>query len=227
MHHLFRSFSGAMMKPSRLLSLVLLVLFTFATSSAMGRTWTDKFGESIKAKFIRFHDGKVVLKRGNKVITIPFDELSEEDQDFVREELEKKGQVDLLPPKVAPDAFDGNASGGIDIEPDEERTWTDVKGREIRAKMLRLTDDGVVLLYKGREVTVPLERLIPADREYAKDRAAKRRIAKQSPPPVQQAPNPHFAQPPRHSPSPRQPRQIPKYEPPKYEPTPMPKGLVD
>lgn len=49
------------------------------------------------------------------------------------------------------------------------RTWTDVQGRQIEAKLLGTETDKVRVLINGREVTIPLERLSEADRKYVED----------------------------------------------------------
>lgn len=52
---------------------------------------------------------------------------------------------------------------------DDIRSWTDVDGRVIEAKMLGLKVDKVRVLFNGKEVSIPLARLSEADREYAEE----------------------------------------------------------
>lgn len=213
------------MKPARLLLVLIIML---VASTALARIWTDKFGKTVNAKFVRFFDGNVVLQQGVKVIKVPFEELSEKDQDFVRELLEKKGQADLLPPKEE----EKIASGEVRLsEPGPKRTWTDIDGREIRAQLLGIDGDEVLLLFKDKEVSVPIERFSPEDRAYVeKEKAKARREAKPfdeanpprppaTSPPVRPSPRipsqPHFPGPPNISPPPsfRSPRpSIPRHE---------------
>jgi hypothetical protein len=47
----------------------------------------------------------------------------------------------------------------------EERTWTDTTGRSMKAEFLRLEGTDVVFRKDGKEVTVPLSRLSPQDRD--------------------------------------------------------------
>ena len=64
------------------------------------RGWTDVRGKSVTAQFIKVVDQKVVLAVKDKTSEIPFVNLSEADQDYVRDLLAKKGQEDLVPPKA-------------------------------------------------------------------------------------------------------------------------------
>jgi len=96
----------------RFLSVGLLAAFlTLAVSAAaMARTWTDSQGRKIQAKFVRIHQGKVILDRGGKVLSMSYFRLSEEDQEYVRKQLEAKGQGHLIP-TVDPEAQAEDASG--------------------------------------------------------------------------------------------------------------------
>ncbi|PHR97740.1 MAG: hypothetical protein COA78_27105 [Blastopirellula sp.] len=67
------------------------------------RTWTSGSGEGKKAKFVRMHEGKVVLKIGSRVGSVEFSQFSKEDQEFLRTELEAIGKGDQIPT--------GNGSG--------------------------------------------------------------------------------------------------------------------
>jgi hypothetical protein len=55
-------------------------------------------------------------------------------------------------------------SGGAMAQ--SERTWTDVDGRTMQATIVSVGEDRVRVLFKGRETSIPLERLSAADREY-------------------------------------------------------------
>lgn len=49
---------------------------------------------------------------------------------------------------------------------EDERTWTDVDGRTMRASIVGTGEDRVRVLFQGRETSIPLARLSAADREY-------------------------------------------------------------
>ena len=60
------------------------------------------------------------------------------------------------------------AIGGLGAEQEgAERTWTDVDGRTMQAEILAVEDGKVRVMIRGRESAVPLERLSPADVEFA------------------------------------------------------------
>ncbi|NUQ63965.1 MAG: hypothetical protein HUU20_15920, partial [Pirellulales bacterium] len=64
---------------------------------AATRIWTDTTGQQTEAEFVRVHEGKVILRRGKKVmVTVPFENLSTADREYVRNELEAKGEGHLL-----------------------------------------------------------------------------------------------------------------------------------
>jgi hypothetical protein len=143
--------------------LVVVVLALSSVAMAASRTWTDVHGKVTTGKFVRYFDGDVIIQRGARVVTIPFDELSGEDQDYVRSELEKKGEADKLPAEVV-----------VTLpSTDEERTWTSNDGKQIQAQLISTCGRNVTLRVKGREVTIRLSRLSVADQQYVKARMAK------------------------------------------------------
>lgn len=62
------------------------------------RTWSDTSGQQFTGKFVRIFDGKVVLSRGSRHVTVGFYELSAADQDYLRELLKARGDEGLIPP---------------------------------------------------------------------------------------------------------------------------------
>lgn len=202
------------MKPLRLL---LVVVIVFIAASALARTWTDNQENQIRAKFIRVFDGNVILQKGIKVIKVPFEDLCAEDQEYVRKQLEAKGKANLLPPKTPPD--DSSTDKGDEImlaEPGPERIWTNNQGKKIQAQLVGVKGNNAVLLYKGREVSVPLEQLSPEDQRYVEEEKYK---AKRSSDPFSHAtptsPPPASPAPPAYPKgSPRIPQRVPKYIPP-------------
>jgi hypothetical protein len=61
------------------------------------RTWTDRFGVKSSGKFVRMDGNNVVLNRGTRVITVPFENLSDGDQEYVRELLISQGKESEIP----------------------------------------------------------------------------------------------------------------------------------
>ena len=68
------------------------LLIAFALQ-ASPRTWTDTHGRTITAEFVRVYQGNVVLLRGNRVLKVPLGNLNRQDQQYVRQQFEAKGQV--------------------------------------------------------------------------------------------------------------------------------------
>jgi hypothetical protein len=64
------------------------------------RTWRDLRGKQTVGKFVRMHDGNVVLLRGGRVVSIPFATLSRADRDYVRELLTARGETSQLPAEM-------------------------------------------------------------------------------------------------------------------------------
>ena len=87
------------MRSSRLM-LLAIVLSTFSSSIVRAREWTYDTGRTIEARFIRMHEGQVVLMRGKKVMKVDFYQLSDADQQYLRDELSAKGlSHQILPPR--------------------------------------------------------------------------------------------------------------------------------
>ncbi len=79
------------------------------------RVWTDNVGRKTTAKFVRVFNGHVVLSRAGGPISVPFYDLVEADQQYVKDLLTSRGEEDLIParplPGVEPSA-DEEADGG-------------------------------------------------------------------------------------------------------------------
>jgi hypothetical protein len=154
----------------RRLRLFLAAIVVLTAGSAFARVWTDVYGKVTQGRFVRYFDGNVILLRGTQVVTIPYKELSDADQEYVIDELEKSGQSDLLPPEPE-----------IRLtEPDLERTWTSNDGKKIQAQLVAMTRRTVTLLVKGKEVTTPMKRLSSYDQSHVKRRLMEEVARKQA-----------------------------------------------
>ena len=168
---------------------ILCVLAAFAllaVTPAVARDWTDTRGNKMTAKFVRIHQGNVVLSRGGRVVTLRFSDLCQEDQEYLREEAKKKGQEDQLPAArhspIRPQGPGAGEASGEDEEmpgnmrapaADEPvRTWTDVSGRTIEAQFVELSGADVVLIKDGQRVSYPIMGFSMADQQYVAMRAA-------------------------------------------------------
>ncbi|MBA2117351.1 hypothetical protein [Bremerella alba] len=67
------------------------------------RDWSDYKDESIRAKFVRMHEGYVILLQGANAQKVSFHILSKKDQDWLRGHLQKRGEEDKI---VSPDEME-------------------------------------------------------------------------------------------------------------------------
>lgn len=159
---------------------LVLVLIVFVLASAVRaqerRTWTDRRGQSVEARFARLIDGDVVLTRGSRPVRVPFRDLIPEDQEYLRDYLTARGQGHRLPPPTPLSPLQPPVSGRLpgvgglrdSGEPAEEqvRTWTDANGNQVEARLAGMRDGLVVLESEGTERSFPLDNFSPGDRHY-------------------------------------------------------------
>ena len=139
---------AASMKNAHLAIVVFAIMVgTCATSQA--RHWTDIDGNEISARFVRVTDGVVYLKKGTRIVEVPFVKFCEEDQEFIRGVVTKSSK-------------------------EHDREWEDRKGRKTKATFVRLEDGKVVLLRKNKEAKVSMENLSAKDQEYVTKKMARR-----------------------------------------------------
>lgn len=55
------------------------------------RTWTDRDGNQVEATFVRVHERNVIVQAGNRVRTLSFEELSDDDRFYVRDLIRSQG----------------------------------------------------------------------------------------------------------------------------------------
>ncbi|MCE9527662.1 MAG: hypothetical protein K8R36_16600, partial [Planctomycetales bacterium] len=107
---------------------------------AHARTWTDLKGRTVEAKFVRVSGNEVVLEKGFKVIRVPLDQLSEADRQYVQKQLEAEGQ----------------------------RIWTDVQGKPLSARLLRMVEGKVELREQDQKIQIPFAKLSYDDQEFVR-----------------------------------------------------------
>lgn len=76
----------------------------------VSRVWTDNQGRLTTGKFVRIFNGNVVLTRAGGPVTIPFFDLTEADQQYVKDLLTSRGEEALIP--VRPAAAAASDIGG-------------------------------------------------------------------------------------------------------------------
>lgn len=120
-----------------------------ANSSLSARTWTDKSGRSLEAEIVAVDETQVTVNKGGKEFKLPLDKLSEEDQEFARDWLEKQKKPEAVPDDAAPVqapgglTFDGKpfAVGGktnlyeYDYSPEQLAAAKKNKGQDIGYKI--------------------------------------------------------------------------------------------
>ena len=83
----------------RLVWLLLAISAIAANAAEEARTWTNKDGRTMQAEFLREVDGDVTfLMKGGKLFTLPLDQLSDEDQKFIRNAEANKKVEEKAPP---------------------------------------------------------------------------------------------------------------------------------
>ena len=147
-------------------------------AAAGTRTWTDTRGRQIKAKFVRVHDGNVVLLRAGRVVKVPFSNLSADDRRFVSDQLDSKGKPRSAPSgtvkglkRIQPGADEkppvwGDRSTEEASTAGEYRTWTDKANRQAVAKFVRVSDGNIVLYSDGKEVPYPFVNFSQEDQAF-------------------------------------------------------------
>ncbi|MDY0168603.1 MAG: SHD1 domain-containing protein [Thermoguttaceae bacterium] len=145
-------------------ALVVLSFVCGLAAEVHGRTWTDSQGRTTNATFVRFHDGMVVLLRGNKTLQVRFDSLSEEDQRYVREMLAEKGESHVLPRQhsltAGQPAEDPSAPS---------RTWTDMLGNRMTGQLVRVEGTQVYLRVNGKVAPYPIHGFSLQDQDYIRN----------------------------------------------------------
>lgn len=135
------------------------------------RTWTDNRGQQTEAKFVRLFEGKVVLLRGGRTLSIPLLDLSAADQEYVRQQTAGKTGLGSLPPAVQPvTSQDGSPQQQL-TEPAPLaglRTWTDTGGRQIQAEFIEVAGGNLVLLTDGERVSLPFQNFSKLDQDYVR-----------------------------------------------------------
>jgi len=113
------------------------------------RIWKTSSG-GLEAEFVRLEGDQVLLNENGQPKRIAVASLSRYDQQWIRA---KAGMVVGRGSQPVADA----------------RTWTDTKGRTIKAQYSRLEGDRVVLWFNNQEVKVPYGTLGPDDLAYIRE----------------------------------------------------------
>jgi hypothetical protein len=66
-------------------------------TKVVDRDWSDTQGNRTFGKFVRVVNRTVVIVRGTRLISVPFDTLSRIDQDYINQVLEERGELPMMP----------------------------------------------------------------------------------------------------------------------------------
>lgn len=136
-----------------------------ALDPSVQRTWTDRDGQQLVARFNSVIGDEVLLQQASGTRRILFAKLSDDDQNLIRQYLESRGQGDLTP--AAP-----GDSPTAKVQP-----WTAEDGARFDAKfrhVVTVTDTDknevltVVLQGRDRTITMPFAKLSSADAAYVR-----------------------------------------------------------
>ncbi len=145
--------------------LLITCVFLAVTSSADARKWTDVAGNEVNAEYVRIHEGEVILRQGSRVIKCPYDQFSEIDKAYIRDQMgddreksKRRSGLNQIGGPVAPEATDDDAH--------ELRTWSDLQGKKILAQYTGFSRDEVELIKDGKRFSYPYLAFSPADQMY-------------------------------------------------------------
>lgn len=173
------------MSPRLTFSVGVLFLLLVA-SSALGRTWTSQDGKTIEADFVDVDEERATLKLSTgKEVKVKLELLCDEDQRFLRGILARRrtknssltdGDSGTPAIKLPIGSNDDSSEEEEDRDSKskkklkaENRTWTDVWGKNFQGKFIRIQGSTVVLLRGGRQATTDYWQLSAEDQEYVKE----------------------------------------------------------
>ena len=106
--------------------------------------WTDSQGRTLQASFISLDAEKVTIKWNGQIIPIPLISLSPESQNLAKQLSQKMS--------TAPDSKGAS-------NPSQLHSWTDVQGRTLQARFIRLFAGTVTIEWNGQMVPLPMSSL--------------------------------------------------------------------
>lgn len=189
---------------TRIIALICLSIVPSA-AEAFGeeRTWTDTTGRSMKAEFLRLEGTDVVFRKEGKEVTVPISRLSPQDRDAVRGLSEQGDAENPFEVEAVENPFEvESVENPFEVEsvekdsapspPDAaetpqrigQRIWTDLQGKQIKAKFVRINGQNVVLSRAGRIAMVPYYNLSQADQDYVAELLKGRGEEDKVPPPA-------------------------------------------
>ena len=140
--------------------LLLPVLFSIGLLRAQSEQlhpWTDTQGRTLQASFISLDSEKVTIKWNGQVVPIPLISLSPESQGLAK--------------KLASQT-NGKPSPFDTVAPNQLHPWTDVQGRTLQARFVKLFAGTVTIEWNGQMVPLPMSSLSPQSQALASQLAS-------------------------------------------------------
>ena len=125
---------------------LLFSVFSLQSQSDDLHPWTDSQGRTLQASFVSLDGDKVKIKWNGQVVPIPLVSLSLESQNLAKQLASKMGS------KTIPSGTLGQ--NGL-------HAWTDVQGRTLQARFVRLFAGTVTIEWNGQMVPLPMSSLSP------------------------------------------------------------------
>lgn len=151
------------------------LLLLFVASSLDAREWTDKRGRTYDGLFSGMVNGVVEIDSNGRILRIPFDDLIEADQQYVREQMAAIGGNAGDPggagagnpgagnqgagnqgvgnqggnPNAGnsgPGTDTGSGGAGIEVPTLNERLWTDTNGQTVSGRFGGLVDENTITI---------------------------------------------------------------------------------
>lgn len=147
-----------------------------AQAASRSQEWTVD-GEVALGKYLGFDNGNARVRIYGKLVEIPYADLTSDQKDFVRDQLDARGQLSLLDnastaassaPRERDPAQDDPAQGD---DADGMRIWTSSGGKQVKGRLVDASNDKVVLFVEktGKKHTLPLGRFSGEDQQFVEN----------------------------------------------------------
>jgi hypothetical protein len=161
---------------------IYLLLFTFLFSIGLLQAqsdqlhpWTDTQGRTLQASFIGLDSEKVTIKWNGQIVPIPLASLSPDSQSLAK--------------KLA-SQMNGASSPFDTVAPNQLHPWTDVQGRTLQARFVKLFAGTLTIEWNGQMVPLPMTSLSPQSQALATQLASANKPKIKTPSPPKPAPAP-------------------------------------
>ena len=136
------------------LSYLFLFGFLLQAQNETLHSWTDTQGRTLQASFISLDAEKVTIKWNGQIVPIQLTNLSPETQALAQ----KLGAATMKPPPPS----GGGAPSTSGVHP-----WTDLQGRTLQARFIKLFAGTVTIEWNGQMVPLPMNSLSPQSQSLA------------------------------------------------------------